>query len=198
MIAEQTFLTESGFTVYKDYLAIKRHFTTKYDYFKYNGKINASREKFETRRDAYQFQRLSRKKNYKDLILANVVIKPKLWVGELFDDSAEQIYFDWKKRTDSITHHVQDSLSKLDDNFKANFVVRDGQYPHIIDLYMRKELSLETVTIMTALTNSSSYWRKNVVDKVVFPDIVEKLDKYNPFLVYSQEKLKKVVKNHFF
>lgn len=198
MIAEQTFLTESGFTVYKDYLAIKRHFTTKYDYFKYNGKINASREKFETRRDAYQFQRLSRKKNYKDLILANVVIKPKLWVGEFFDDSAEQIYFDWKKRTDSITHHVQDSLSKLDDNFKANFVVRDGQYPHIIDLYMRKELSLETVTIMTALTNSSSYWRKNVVDKVVFPDIVEKLDKYNPFLVYSQEKLKKVVKNHFF
>lgn len=198
MIAEQTFLTESGFAVYKDYLAIKRHFTTKYDYFKYNGKINASREKFETRRDAYQFQRLSRKKNYKDLILANVVIKPKLWVGELFDDSAEQIYFDWKKRTDSITHHVQDSLSKLDDNFKANFVVRDGQYPHIIDLYMRKELSLETVTIMTALTNSSSYWRKNVVDKVVFPDIVEKLDKYNPFLVYSQEKLKKVVKNHFF
>lgn len=198
MIAEQTFLTESGFATYKDYLAIKRHFTTKYDYFKYNGKINASREKFETRRDAYHFQRLSRKKNYKDLILANVLVKPKLWVGELFDDSAQELYLDWKKRTDSITHHVQDSLSKLDDDFKTNFVILDGQYPHIIDLYMRRELSLETITILTSLTNSSSYWRKNVVDKVVFPDIVEKLDKYNPFLVYSPEKMKKVIKNHFF
>jgi len=63
---------------------------------------------------------------------------------------------------------------------------------------MRRELSLETITILTSLTNSSSYWRKNVVDKVVFPDIVEKLDKYNPFLVYSPEKMKKVIKNHFF
>jgi hypothetical protein len=65
MITEQVFLNENGFTAYSEYLAIKRHFTTKYDYFKYNGKVNVSKESFESRRDAYQFQRLSKKKDYK-------------------------------------------------------------------------------------------------------------------------------------
>ena len=198
MITEQTFLNESGFTAYSEYLAIKRHFTTKYDYFKYNGKVNVSKENFETRRDSYQFQRLSKKKDYKNLILSNVVNNPKAWVGLLLEDSANETYLEWKKRTDAITRHVQDSLSKLDDDFKTNFVSSNGQYPHIIDLFLRKEISLETITILTSLTNSSEYWRKSVVDKVVFPDIITKIDKYHPFLVYSPEKMKKVIKNHFF
>lgn len=198
MIADQTFLTESGFTAYSEYLAIKRHFTTKYDYFKYNGKVNASKESFEARRDAYQFQRLSKKKDYKNLILSNIVNNPKAWVGSLLEDSANETYLEWKKRTDAITRHVQDSLSKLDDDFKTNFVSSNGQYPHVIDLFLRKEISLETITLLTKLTNSSEYWKKTVVDKVVFPDILIKIDKYHPFIVYSPEKMKKVIKNHFF
>ena len=198
MIAEQTFLTETGFIAYRDYLAIKRHFTTKYDYFKYNGKVNVSKESFETRRDSYQFQRLSKKKDYKNLILSNIINNPKVWVGSLLEDSATETYLEWKKRTDAITRHVQDNLSKLDSDFKTNFISNSGQYPHIIDLYMRKEISIEAVTLLTKLTNSSDYWRKTVADKVVFPDILNKIDKYHPFLVYSPEKMKKVVKDHFF
>lgn len=198
MISEQVFLNESGFTAYSEYLAIKRHFTTKYDYFKYNGKVNVSKESFEARRDAYQFQRLSKKKDYKNLILSNIVNNPKAWVGSLLEDSANETYLEWKKRTDAITRHVQDSLSKLDDDFKTNFVSSNGQYPHVIDLFLRKEISLETITLLTKLTNSSEYWKKKVVDKVVFPDILMKIDKYHPFIVYSPEKMKKVVKNHFF
>lgn len=198
MIAEQTFLNEHGFTAYRNYLAIKRHFTSSYDYFKYNGKVNVSHDNFVTRKDAYQFQRLSKKRDYRNLILSNIIVNPKLWVGGLLEDSAQQIYLDWKKRTDSITRHVQDSLSKLDDDFKTNFVSLNGQYPHIVDLYLRKEISLETITLLTKMSNSSDYWRKNVVDKVMFPDIINKIDKYHPFLIYSPEKMKKVVKDHFF
>ena len=198
MIAEQTFLNEHGFTAYRDYLAIKRHFTSSYDYFKYNGKVNVSQDNFMSRRDAYQFQRLSRKRDYQNLILSNILVNPKIWVGGLLEDSANSVHMEWKKRTDSITRHMQDSLSELNDDFKTNFVSIDGQYPHIIDLYLRKELSLEVITILTSLTNSSDYWQKTVVDKVVFPDIIKKIDKYHPFLVYSPEKLKKVIKNHFF
>ena len=198
MITEQVFLTETGFTAYSEYLAVKRHFTTKYDYFKYNGKVNASIETFETRKDAYQFERLSKKNDYKNLILSNIVKNPKAWVGYLLEDSANETYLEWRHKTDEITCHVQDGLSKLDDDFKTNFVSSNGQYPHVIDLFLRKEISLETITVLTKLTNSSEYWKKTVVDKVVFPDILMKIDKYHPFIVYSPEKMKKVIKDHFF
>lgn len=198
MIVEKAFLSERGFSAYCNYIAIKRHFTSSYDYFKYNGKVNVSQNSFISRRDAYQFQRLSKIQDYKNLILSNVVLNPKIWVGDLVEDSSKEVYLSWKKRTDSITQHFKDELSKLDDNFKLNFVSIDGQYPHIINLYLRKELSLEMVVILTQLTNSSGYWKKSVLDKVVFPDIINVIDKYEPFLVYSPEKMKKVIKNHFF
>jgi hypothetical protein len=198
MILDQTFLTERGFLAYQDYLAITRHFSTTYDYFKYNGKVNVSYDKFISRRDAYQFQRLGKKKDYKNVILSNVIENPKLWIGTLFEEQATQTYLQWKKKTDSITMHLKDSLTRLDTDFKANFISVGGQYPHILDLYLRKELSLEVTCILTKLTNSSEYWNTSVIDKVVFPDIIRKIDKYHPFLVYSTDKVKKVVKDHFF
>jgi hypothetical protein len=48
------------------------------------------------------------------------------------------------------------------------------------------------------MTNSQEYWAKSVLDNVMFPDIMKKLDNYHPFLVYSKEKVKKVVKDRFF
>jgi len=198
MIAEQTFLTEQGFIAYREYLAMKRHFTSSYDYFKYNGRVNVSKESFMTRRDAYQFQRMSKKKDYKNLILSNIIENPKIWVGSLLEDSANEIYLSWRKRNDAITRHVTDSLNKLDDDFKTNFISTNGQYPHLVDLYLRKEISIEALCILAKLSNSVVYWQENVVDKVVFPDIINRIDKYHPFIVYSTEKVKKIVKDHFF
>jgi hypothetical protein len=157
-----------------------------------------SHDSFLVRRDSYNFQRLSKKRDYKNIILSNIIVNPKIWIGALLDGSANEVYLSWKKRTDSITRHIEDGFSKMDDNFKDNFVSNQGQYPHIIDLYMQKEISLETVTVLTKLTNSSQYWNKTVLDKVVFPDIMTKIDKYHPFLIYSPEKVKNSIKNHFF
>ena len=198
MITESSFLNENGLTAYQEYMAIKRHFTSSYDYFKYNGKVNVTPDTFYTRKDAYSFQKLSKKKDYKNLILSNMADNPKLWVGDLMEERANGIYLSWKKRTDAITSHVQDNLGKLDDDFKSNFVSNQGQYPLVINLYLRREISLETTCILTKLTNSEEYWTKSVLDNVMFPDIMKKLTKYHPFLVYSTEKLKKVVKDRFF
>lgn len=198
MITEASFLNEHGLAAYQGYMAIKRHFTSSYDYFKYNGKVSVSFDTFRSRKDAYSFQRLSKKKDYKHLILANIVDNPKLWVGDLLEDKANEIYLAWKRRNDAITSHVQENLTKLNDDFKSNFVSLQGQYPKLIDLYLRREISLETTCILTKMTNSQEYWTKSVLDNVMFPDIMNRLDKYHPFLVYSKEKVKKVVKDRFF
>jgi hypothetical protein len=195
----QTFLNEHGFDAYREYTALKRHFTTKsYDYHKYNGKINISFDNFISRRDAYSFQKLSKRRDYKNLILSNMIINPKLWIGDLLEETANANYLDWKRRTDSITAHIQDQLIKLKDDFKLNFISINGQYPHIVTLYLNKEVSLETFCVLTKITKSQTYWTTSVVDNVMFPGIMMKVDKYYPFLVYSSDKVKKVVKDHFF
>jgi len=198
MIAESSFLNEHGLSAYVEYTAIKKHFTTTYDYFKYSGKVNVSADSFYTRKDAYSYQKLSKKKDYKNLILANISTNPKMWVGDLFEDSATSTYLAWKKKTDSITSHIQDNIGKFKDDFQSNFVSQQGQYPHVVDLFLRREISLETLCILTKLTNSQEYWTKTVIDKVMFPDIMMRINKYHPFLVYSNEKVKKVVKDRFF
>ena len=45
---------------YKEYLAIKRHFTSpSYDYFKYEGRIRTSKVTFSKRKDNFLFMMLS-------------------------------------------------------------------------------------------------------------------------------------------
>jgi hypothetical protein len=168
------------------------------DYHKYNGKVNASFESFSARRDAFTFQRIGKQKDFESLILSNLVVNPKVWAGNLLDDSARQVYLDWKKRQDSLTHHFKSSLSSLDDDLQSNFIVHNGQYPHLVDLYLQKRVSLEVTTILVKLTNSKTYWDEKVVDKVLFPDIMTKIDKYNPFINYSKEKMTICLKDHFF
>lgn len=198
MLHQQSFLNETGYNAYVKYSAIKRHFTSSYDYHKYNGKINTSFDAFVARRDAYSFQRLGKHRDYEGVILSNIVENPKVWIGSLLDDCANDIYFSWKKKQDSITQHIKESLNVLDDDFRNNFISTKGQYPLIVEKYLQKNISLETLTILAKLSNSEVYWKETVTDTVVFPDILRKISKYHPFLVYSNDKIKKVIKDHFF
>jgi hypothetical protein len=197
-LLQQNSLSETGFKAYTTYLALKRHFTSSYDYHKYNGKVNASFESFSIRKDAFTFQRLGKQRDFEGLILSNIVIDKKVWAGNLLDDSCRQIYLDWKKRQDSITHHFKSSLSILDEDFKSNFIVHNGQYPHLVDLHLQKRISMEVFAVLVKLTNSKPYWDEKVVDKVIFPDIMTKIDKYIPFINYSNEKMSSALKDHFF
>ena len=49
------------FEAYKEYIALKLHFTSDYDYFKYNGKTNVTLHRFEERKDKYHYKRLAKK-----------------------------------------------------------------------------------------------------------------------------------------
>jgi hypothetical protein len=74
-----TFANEESFSAYVKYLAFKRHFTTdSYDYFKYNGKVRASIDSFQSRNDSFFFLKLARKDDYENIILANMIEKPDI------------------------------------------------------------------------------------------------------------------------
>ena len=81
------------FESYKTFLAVKNHFTTdNYDYIKYNGKVGARQSSFETRKDKYQFYKLSKHKDPLKYLVANFVDGDLKWVGDLFNDESEKVY----------------------------------------------------------------------------------------------------------
>tara|TARA_B110000977_G_scaffold64204_1_gene87333 strand:+ start:3126 stop:3722 length:597 start_codon:yes stop_codon:yes gene_type:complete len=193
------YANEASFRVYVNYLALKKHFDTdSYDYHKYNGKIRASFEKFQTRNDAFFFYKLSKKDDPLKILIANLVHNPKAWIREIVEDRGEEIYAEWERKMDSLTHLYKTDLKKLKDNYHDNLSVISGQHPHIMSMYFQKEISIETFTILSKISNVYDYWEEKVVDKFVARDIMKLSKKYYPFLDIDQKKFSKITKEHFF
>jgi hypothetical protein len=185
--------TQEAFDLYVYYLALKRHFTSDYDFFKYNGKVKASLTSFESRNDKFQFYKLSRKKHARELILANMIVNPSIWIGDLLSDDAEEIYLQWEKKQQAFSYHFQNDLNQLDENFNSNFRVVDGQHPKLLQLYSTKKINLETIIVIDDLVHSFQYWESRIRDPIIFPQIKKKANKVKPFITYDKDKMKKIV-----
>lgn len=197
-MTQKLYSTRDAFDVYVYYLALKRHFTSSYDYFKYNGKVKANAMSFENRKDKFFFYKLSKKKDSKDYILANLIVNPNVWAGDLVDDKAETIYNEWLKRKQSLTYQFKSDILELDDeDFNSNFIVENGQHPKVLKLYNMNRISLETLVILCDITGCQKYWEKTIQDTIVFPDINRLVKKYSPFLEYDKQKMKQILLDNF-
>lgn len=185
------------FEAYKKYLAIKNHFTSTYDYFKYQGKMHVKGESFETRRDKYQFYKLSKHKDVENFLVSNFINRDLKWIGDLFDEDSNQIYTDWTKRQEAITYFFSSDLNNLLTIFDDNIKVVDGQHPHLLKLYNRKQISLETLIILNDIFDFFPYWNRRIDDSILWPEIYKKCIKYKPFLKYDIFKCKKILKDKF-
>ena len=83
-------------------------------------------------------------------------------------------------------------LDELNEDFNSNFIVEDGQYSRVLQLYNMKRLSIETLVILDDLTGCFKYWDKNINDTIVYPNINKIVKKYRPFLNYDKVKMKKI------
>lgn len=193
----QVYNTRAAYDIYVYYLALKRHFTSDYDFFKYNGKVKANSLSFENRKDKFFFYKLSRMREARELILANLIEDPNIWIGEMMDDKAMNRYSEWLKRQQSLTYLFKHELNELSDDFDSNFIVENGQHPKVLKLYTQKHISLETLIILVALSKCLPYWKKNISDTIVFPSINNLIRKYKPFLQYDGDKMKQIVIDKF-
>jgi hypothetical protein len=189
--------TKDAFELYIYYLALKKHFTTDYDFFKYNGKVKASVDAFENRKDKYFFYKLSKRSDAKEYILANIAHNPDLWIGDIGDDKAEDIYGTWKKIHQSLLYSFQQDINTLDEDFDSNLISKDGQHPKILRLYLSKQIRPETLIMINEVTGVFNYWDKKLVDRVLWPDIKKKCIKYRPFLSFDKTKIKSILVNTF-
>ena len=105
----------SAFECYKEYVALKNHFTKPtYNYHKYNGKSKLSFDSFDTRKDKLYFMKVAKHPDPRNYILSNLVENPKLWIKEIaFSLSSEEVYKNWSKRQQSIMYLFKEELSKF-------------------------------------------------------------------------------------
>lgn len=189
-----------GFDAYAMFNALKLHFTTNYDYVRYSGKTRVNKDQFMLRKDKFQFYKLSRKYKYDELFgffVANMLVNPKIWVGDLLSEDADSEYKLWQKTQQSLTYVFEQDLHKLFDmvnNPEDLLRVVDNEYPLLYNLYTQDAIQLETVIIMNDLLNFLPMWKKRVGDDLIFPDFVKSCEKYKPFLNYDKVKMVSILK----
>ena len=186
------------YEVYIKYLALKSHFSDlNYDYFKYNGKVKAWRSTFDTRKDKYFFYKLSKKKDPIEYLVANFIGSNDFYIGNIRADESDQIYMDYKKRKESLSYVFKSDLSKMKENFNDNIVVPNNEHPYLLRLYMRGDISLETLTLINKCVNIFNYWDKELSDDIMWPDIKLKATKYSPFLNVDINKYREIILSTF-
>jgi len=194
-----------GFNAYKLYLAVKNHFTTNYDFFKYNGKVNAKEDSFLKRRDKFFFAKLQRKYNkdqLRDLFVSNFADGEDFWIGNVLTQKAESVYTEWKARQMKMSYIFEQDLKFLFDyynernlDFNSLFVMENG-HPILLQCVLRNDIYVETMVIIDRVLNYSRKWNK-VLDDPVWTEFKKRMDKYSPFVLFEADKGKKILKKVF-
>ena len=194
----QTTNSEDAFQAYQLYSSIRNHFTTKYDYFKYNGRTKTAKANFLKRPDVYWFHKLAKHPNKIEFLVANFVYGEKEWIGNLLQNNqAEDYYTEYIKVRDSLFYFFKQDLAAMQPDFDSNLAVVDGQHPIFLKLLLRKEIRIETFTILEDLCSFSRKWNRRIVETTIWPTIHFKVQKFKPFLSYDKDKFKKEVVDFF-
>ena len=193
----------NGFEVYKIYLAVKLHFTSKgrsYDFHRHLGKTTARLETFTKRRDRYFFHKLSKSYNNNtivDYFVSNFVTNTNLWVGDIIGKTGDDNYKVWSKKIEALHYYYEQDIDyileqdyKFDDLFKSV----NGQHPPILKMFLSKKINFETVLILDEILSFTKQLNKNINEKVLWPKLYDRMIRYRAFLNYNLTKYKMTLK----
>lgn len=190
-----------GFTAYRTYLAFKQHFSNeKFDFFLYEGKVNAKEETYKHRNDFYFFETLARKLNdneIKEYMLASFIdasVPSKVWIGDI-KNNGKRNWLEWQKRSSGLTYIFTSEVDKLlnsNGSFNDLFDTQKG-HPPLLKAFIRKEVCLETLVILDIILGFMLYWDRSMKDPL-WETTSFKIKKYKPFLSINREKYTDILK----
>ena len=181
---------------YKLYNSLKLHFTQpNYDFFKYQGKTQASFDSFNRRRDRFHFAKLARSKYPQETIIANFVSdSPPKWIGDLISEQAQSVCLEYMKRQQSLEYIVENDIKNIPLPFVDSFKVKGGQHPIVLKMYLQKQISIETLVVLDNAIKFFDVWDNKIQDPIIWPNVKLKCQKYKPFLPrYDKKKIKEKI-----
>tara|TARA_Y100000589_G_scaffold121698_2_gene116045 strand:+ start:1069 stop:1698 length:630 start_codon:yes stop_codon:yes gene_type:complete len=192
------------------YYAIRLHFTTNYDFFKYRGKTRKFGN-LDSKRGKNFIFRLEKKygnefANFLVCMFASIK-KEDVRLECLITSENEKIYDKWKTRMQSLPYHFEQDLNFLkdldisfNDLFKCS-VIRNGvkskSHPLILKHYIKGDVNLETLIIIDIVLGYFSHWDSVMGDDFLWKELHFKIKKYKPFLSISKDRYKEILKKVF-
>ena len=191
------------YDVYRSYLALKLHFTTdKYNVIEQKGRVRASRQSFFKRTDLFNIKKIASEysdSEVVDFLIANFVSGDR-W-GGVFDSEARSNYLSWKKRIESITYTFEKDIDKISFEAEKNqerfidyFRSFNSQLPKVINMYLRSDVSIETLVILNKLNNYTNTLDQQLSDNIIWPDVSRLIKKYSPFLNINKKKYDDIIR----
>lgn len=189
----------SPFECYQQYLALKRHFTSDYNYFKYRGKVNVSKEAFEGRRDKMLFNVLAKQKDPFKLMVVTLAHKPDAYITDIISEKSKRLLLETEKYQQSFEYSFKRELKKhyeantgMNNDISEAVKVIDGQYPLVVKDWIAGRISLDTLSVIEKICNGCKNWSKQLHDPL-WTDINRQLLKYRPFMSIDTTKYKKII-----
>lgn len=191
------------FEVYRYYLALRLHFTTEnYDCIKQQGRVRASKQAFFKRKDLLAIRRVAETYSDKEVVdfLVSNFVSGDRW-GGVFDLEAKDRYVGWKKRIESLSYTFEKEIGKIllycektGQTFKDCLTPVKNQHPYIIKMYLRGEVSIETLVILNQLIKFTGTLDNELSGDLVWPDISRIIRKYTPFLGIKKDKYDRILR----
>jgi len=116
----------------------------------------------------------------------------KVWIRDIVND--QDVYLNWQARQDTLTRTFTKEIENLKMVFNENFIFSPGMHPYLVREYLGGRISLETITIISDITDCVSYWGDQE-DDPLFEMTIRKIMKYSPFLDYDLEKFREILIN---
>lgn len=192
-----------GFKAYRYYTAIRLHFTSaKFDVFQNKGRVKCSLEKFQQRNDHYIFEKLGRKFNDKEFIqycASNFMYGNSDVIYN--NEESDTNYLEYIKRKQSITKVFSDDLNTLLLNTwqvqQNPFKFSGSNLPTIIQLYISKRITIETIRILDDIEPFIDNLKENSNVKLLWSDEILRIEKSKGFVKYNKEKILPIYNDTF-
>ena len=176
------------------YVALKLHFTSaRYDFKKYFGKVAVPLASFQSRRDRWFFESLANKYSKEKILgifIANFAYRDGVLNFEAIQDKEYlDVYNEWCSNTQGLSYKFSQDIKKIGDIEAAIDVPAPWQHPELLKMVLRKHIALETVIVLDALTHCFYIWDARLTDRIVWPSLRFKWDKYAALLKFDKDKM---------
>lgn len=183
------------FEAFQTYIALKQHFTSNYDYFKYHGKVSATENAFHRRKDSLFFGKIALHNDPFGFLLCQVSNDPKVYIRDIaYKKHAQERYERWHEEFTNPLISYEKELKALAPRWKQ---VKKGQHPFALKAYLSGELSLQSFCIFLSLNDQLDKYNEVLKDDIVWKDVGFMVRKYLPFMKYDKTKAKQITREVF-
>lgn len=177
----------NAYETYLQYTALRLHFTSKYDYFKYKGAVKRTVSNFETinPNERRLFENIAALKEPKTYLVGNFIFGESNYIRDFNNDN----YLKYRKFLTNGDYYLKEDLGKMKKPLKDNFQLEDeNDIPYISQLLMSDDITLYTGGVFNALID----WTSKVKNPLI-KDQTGYINKTYKFFRIDLNKSKKII-----